>query len=334
MTCKERVYTALRHEQPDLCPYHLGFTIDAHEKMVAYTGDPDFATQLGNHLASVAPMRPDAWVEIKPDFWRDQFGVVWNRTVDKDIGNPDGLIFPEPRLGDYQWPDPHDPGRYEHFDEQIAANSDKFMLLSIGFSLFERAWTMRGMVNLMTDMHEHPTFVDELLGAICQFNLGLIENGCRDGIDGVMFGDDWGQQGGMLMGPPLWRRFIKPRLKQMYDAAHAAGKEVFIHCCGNIVEVLPELIELGVAVFNPFQPEVMDVYEIKRQYGKHLSFYGGVSTQQLLPYGTPEQVKAEARRLMREVGRDGGYIIAPAHGIPKDVPAENMAALIEAVQDQ
>ena len=334
MTPRERVGAALRHEQPDLCPWAIGFTQGARARMVEYTGDPDFEAKLGNHVGGFGPILPMEQDAECPNFWQDEFGVRWNRSIDKDIGNPDGLIFPEPYLADYQWPDPHDPRRYEHLDEQIAAYSDKFMLLSIGFSLFERAWAMRGMVNLMMDMHEHPTFVDELLDAICQFNLGLIENGCRDGIDGVMFGDDWGQQQGMLMGPPLWRRFIKPRLKQMYDAAHAAGKQVFIHCCGNIVEVLPELIELGVAVFNPFQPEVMDVYEIKRQYGKHLSFYGGVSTQQLLPYGTPEQVKAAARRLMREVGRDGGYIIAPAHSIPKDVPAENMAALIEAVQDQ
>ncbi len=87
-------------------------------------------------------------------------------------------------------------------------------------------------------------------------------------------------------------------------------------------------------VFNPFQPEVIDVYEAKRKHGKRLCFHGGVSPQRLLPYGTPENVKAEARRLMAEIGRDGGHIIAPAHPIPKDVPAENIRALIEAVQGQ
>ena len=334
MTCKERVYMALRHEQPDRCPSHLGFTIRAHQKMVAYTGDPNFADKIGNHLSFVRPYPPDAWVEIRPDFWRDQFGVVWNRTIDKDIGNPDGLIFPEPQLGDYQWPDARDPCRWVHLDDEIAAHSDKFILMNIGFSLFERAWTMRGMVNLMMDMYEHPAFVDNLLDTICQFNLGLVEKGCTYDIDAVGFGDDWGQQRGMLMGPKLWRRFIKPRLERMYGAVKAAGKKVYIHCCGNVVEIFPDLIELGVDIFNPFQPEVMDVYEMKRLYGNDISFHGGVSTQQLLPYGTPDHVNAEARRLMRELGRDGGYIIAPAHAIPKDVPAENMVALIEAVQDQ
>ena len=109
MTSRERVHTALRHEQPEFCSHNLSFTIAANQKMVEYTGESNFAEKIGNHLAFIEHLPPDAWVQVKPDFWQDQFGVVWNRTVDKNIGNPDGLIFLEPRLGDYQWPDPHAP---------------------------------------------------------------------------------------------------------------------------------------------------------------------------------------------------------------------------------
>ena len=334
MTDKQRVKMALRHEQPDTCPYNIGFTQGAHEKMVEYYGDADFEAKLGNHLVMLDPVPPDAWVEIQPDFWRDQFGVVWNRTIDKDIGNPDGLIFAEPSLADYEWPDPDDPRRWENFGERVAAVEDKFVAMEIGFSLFERAWTMRGMVNLMIDMQEHPGFVDDLLDTITEFNLGLIRRAVQYPIDCVHCGDDWGQQRGMLMGPALWRRFLKPRLARMYEAVRSGGKTVSIHSCGDVYEVFPDLIEIGLEMFNPFQPEVIDVYEAKREYGKDLTFYGGVSTQRLLPYATPEEVKAEAEELMREIGRDGGYIIAPAHSTPKDVPAENLAALIEAVQEQ
>jgi len=334
VTAKERVHIALRHEQPDKCPWHLDFTQVAHEKMVAYTGDPDFAAKIGNHLHFVRPVRPDAWQEIAPDFWRDQFGVVWNRTIDKDIGNPDALIFPEADLGDYRWPDPDDPLRWAHVAGEIEANRDKFVVIAIDFSLFERAWTMRGMENLFLDMIEHPQFVEDLLDAILEFNLGIIRNAARYPADAIYFGDDWGQQQGMLMGPVLWRRFLKPRLKRQYEAVHEIGKKVFIHSCGKVIEVFPDLIEIGVDCFNPFQPEVIDVYAAKREFGDRLSFFGGVSTQRLLPYGTPAEVKAEARRLMREIGRDGGYIIAPAHSIPKDAPPENMMALIEAVNEQ
>jgi uroporphyrinogen decarboxylase len=176
--------------------------------------------------------------------------------------------------------------------------------------------------------------VDELLDAILEFQLGIVRAGSRLPIDAVYCGDDYGQQRGMLISPHLWRRFLKPRLARLYQAAHDAGKWVFIHCCGNILEILPDLIEIGVDCFNPFQPEVMDVYEMKRMYGDRLSFNGGVSTQRTLPYGTPEEVKAEARRLMAEVGKNGGYILSPAHAIPGDAQPENIMALIEAVHEQ
>ncbi len=334
MTPKERVHTALRHEQPDICPWEIGFTQEAHRKMVAYTGDPDFESKIGNHLHFIRAVRPDVWVEIAPDFWRDQFGVVWNRTIDKDIGNPDAHIFPEPRLGDYVWPDPDDPLRWAHVEGEIAAHPDKFVVIAIDFSLFERAWTMRGMENLLMDMYDHPQFVEDLLDAILEFNLGIVQGAARYPADAIYFGDDWGQQQGMLMGPTLWRRFLKPRLAQQYAAVHQTGKKVFIHSCGKVIEIFPDLIEIGLDCFNPFQPEVIDVYAAKREFGDRLSFFGGVSTQHLLPYGTPAEVKAEAKRLMTEVGRNGGYILAPAHSIPKDAPPENMMALIEAVNEQ
>jgi uroporphyrinogen decarboxylase len=119
----------------------------------------------------------------------------------------------------------------------------------------------------------------------------------------------------------------------MYGAVKAAGKSVFIHSCGRVQELFPDLIELGLDVFNPFQPEVMDPYEMKRQFGRQLSFFGGMSIQKLLPYGTPEQIRSEARRLMGEIGRGGGFIIGPSHDMPGDIPVENMVAFIETVRE-
>ena len=334
MTPKERIYTALRHEQPDICPWHFEFTQPAHRKMAELTGDDQFERKIGNHLHFIRPVRSDVWVEISPGFWRDQFGVVWNRTIDRDIGNPDAHLFPEPSLGDYVWPNPGDPLRWAHVAREIEENEDEFVVIAIDFSLFERAWTMRGMANLMMDMIEHPQFVEDLLDAILEFNLGIIRNAARFPADAIYFGDDWGQQQGMLMGPALWRRFLKPRLAQQYAAVKETGKKVFIHSCGQVVEVFPDLIEIGLDCFNPFQPEVIDVFAAKREFGDRLSFFGGVSTQHLLPYGTPAEVKEQAKRLMAEVGKDGGYVIAPAHAIPGDAPADNMLALIEAVNEQ
>ncbi|MCX7041072.1 MAG: hypothetical protein NT005_18315, partial [Spirochaetes bacterium] len=117
-----------------------------------------------------------------------------------------------------------------------------------------------------------------------------------------------------------------------YGLVKAKGKRVFIHSCGRVDELFPDLIEVGVDVFNPFQPEVMDVEEVKRRYGGELTFFGGISTQKTLPYGTVAEVKDEVRRLVDRVGRDGGYIAAPAHDVPKDAKSENIAAMIEVLK--
>jgi len=107
-----------------------------------------------------------------------------------------------------------------------------------------------------------------------------------------------------------------------------------IHCCGKVDRIFPELIECGLDIFNPFQPEVMDVFENKRRYGDRLSFYGGISIQKTLPYGTVEEVKDEVRRLIEIVGENGGYIASPSHDLPADAKPENIAAMIEVLQDQ
>ena len=107
-----------------------------------------------------------------------------------------------------------------------------------------------------------------------------------------------------------------------------------IHSCGKVQDLFPELIEIGLQVFNPFQPEVMDLREMKARYGKDLAFYGGVSIQRLLPFGTPEEVRAEVRGLLDDLGPGGGFIIAPSHEMPGDIPLENMLAFIETVQAQ
>jgi len=136
------------------------------------------------------------------------------------------------------------------------------------------------------------------------------------------------------MGPQLWREFIQPRIRQMYQRVKAKGKLVSIHSCGKVDAVFPDLIAAGLDIFNPFQPEVMDVFAMKRQYGDRLSFFGGISTQKTLPFGTVRQVKDEVRRLLDEVGKNGGYIAAPAHAIPADAKPENIAAMIDVLNNQ
>jgi uroporphyrinogen decarboxylase len=190
------------------------------------------------------------------------------------------------------------------------------------------------MEEILMAMAAGDPFADELLDGIMAFNEAVLRRALTFDVDGVRFGDDWGQQRGLIMGPVLWRNYIKPRIRKLYAIVRAAGRTVFIHRCGKVDEIMPDLVECGVDVFNPFQPEVMDVTEIKRRYSRDLTFFGGISTQKTLPYGTVTEVRDEVRRLIDTIGRDGGYIAAPAHDIPRDARPENVAALLDVLRNQ
>ncbi|MHB0954898.1 MAG: uroporphyrinogen decarboxylase family protein [Pirellulaceae bacterium] len=334
MTPRERVRTALQHRQPDRTPYHIGFTKQMHARMAEYFGDPGFLERVGNHFTVLRAEPAGARVEIRPHIWRDQFGVHWDRSVDQDIGVVlEHLVWPE-NLATFVLPDPDEPSRFAPYETLRRDYPDTFVVTNISFSLFERAWTLAGMETLLMAMVENPDFVHQLLDRLLQFNLRLIERICHYDIDAVMFGDDWGQQHGLIMGPHLWREFIRPRIRQMYQAVKTRGKFVFIHSCGKVQQLFPELIECGLDVFNPLQPEVMDVVEIKREFGGQLSFYGGISTQRTLPFGTVRETRDAVRRLIDVLGRDGGYIASPAHAVPPDARPENVAAMIDVLQNQ
>jgi uroporphyrinogen decarboxylase len=310
----------------------MGFTKEAKEKLQVHYGCVDLEGPLGNHLLKLGS-DIGFFTDLGNNRVRDVFGVVWNRTIDKDIGNVEGCVLPEPTLTSYELPDPLDRRFFENVLQKTEQFSDRFRVFQIGFSLYERAWTLRGIENLMMDFLENPDFVHDLLGAIADYNTAQIEECLTYDIDAVYFGDDWGQQRGLQMGYRIWREFIYPVLRRMYSRVRTAGKFVMIHSCGDVDELFDDLIAAGVNCFNPFQPEVMDVYSLLPRYRGRLAFHGGLSTQRTLPWGTVEDVRAETRRLL-ELGRDGGYIFAPAHDVEGDVPLENMLAMIECVQQQ
>jgi len=189
------------------------------------------------------------------------------------------------------------------------------------------------METLMMDFLEHPGFVCDLLNRIADYNIAQIREALKYDIDAVYFGDDWGQQRGLQMGPRLWRQFLYPVLKRMYRVVRQAGKFVMIHSCGDVDELFDDLVNIGVNCFNPFQPEVMDVWTLLPRYRGKLAFHGGLSTQKTLPFGTVDDVRNESHRLLA-LGRDGGYLFAPAHDVKGDVPLENILAMLKILKSQ
>jgi len=332
MTKRDVIRLVLEGKRPPYVPWSFGFTIEAQATLSRHFGTTDLDPVLQNHFLDLG----DAigfFEDLGNDRFRDGFGVTWDRSIDKDIGNVVDPQLVEPSLDGYDFPDPAADRFFSDIPEKIEAHGDRFRIFSIGFSLYERAWTLRGMEDLMMDFIEHPGFVHELLGAIADYNIAQVKKALTYDIDAVYFGDDWGQQQGLQMGPQLWREFIRPQLERMYATVREGGKYVFIHSCGDVDELFDDLIDIGLNCFNPFQPEVMDVPELIGCYRGRLSFHGGLSTQRTLPYGTPEEVRCETRKLI-ELGQEGGYIFAPAHAVEGDVPLENMLAFIEEIQAQ
>ena len=334
MTPRERVIASLEHRQPDATPYHVTFTAPARQKMIEYYGDADFESRLDNCLVLVDTALPQKDVPHRPAVQEDEFGVQWDKSIDTDIGSVCNTRITPKTLTAYTFPDPEDPARFADFPSAIGKRKDKFVLASFGFTLFERAWTLAGMENVLVAMIQDKPFVNDLLDGILDHALAVTRKALTFDIDGMRFGDDWGQQRGLIMGPSLWRELIKPRIQRLYGVVKSRGKKVFIHCCGKVDELFPDLIECGVDAFNPFQPEVMDVEKIKDRHGAQLTFFGGISTQKTLPYGSVAQVKEEVTRLIGRIGKDGGYIAAPAHDVPKDAKPENVAAMLELLQAQ
>ncbi len=332
---REWIERTLRHEECGVIPYNFMFSPPALRRAESHYG-----SNLEDKIA--LPIRMTGPKSIKPlyadpkdygETIRDEHGVVWS-TSTIDRGAPIGPCLREPDLSGYRFPEADRACRFEHIADWCRQQEGHFRVIWVG-DLWERATFMRGMEDLLCDVALNPEFVDALLDGLTDGILQTMEILlARFEFEAIAVSDDYGTQRSMVMSPRDWRRLVRPRLAQIYGLAKKHGRVVFHHSCGNILPIIGEMIDIGLDILHPIQPEAMDGAQLKKEFGNRLTFCGGISTQGLLVNGTPERVRAEVRRLKRDMGRGGGYILEPGITIQDDVPLENIVAMIDEARNR
>lgn len=322
------VKTAIAHKPCASLPYAITFARDAYEaygeRLIA-----DFVTGWVKSEYEAGRLDLDEAVRLGIGNSVFAFGCPWWNWHDlpksySDYDAPDFL----PKTMGY--------GSYTGFADKIKAvkaATGCYMLVTVWGSHFEKAYFARGIENFLADMAGEPEYAKSLLDMIIRKNIVMLENIVNiPEIDGILLGSDWGSQKSLLMSPDVWHEMIAPGERREYDLIHGGGKDVWVHSCGNVEAIMGDLVTMGVDVLNPVQPECMDLAKIKREHGEMLTFWGGVSTQRTLPYGTPDEVRTEISQVAGILGQGGGYILAPAQSIQADVPYENARAMIHEAQ--
>jgi uroporphyrinogen decarboxylase len=245
-------------------------------------------------------------------------------------------------LDRYAWPDPHDPGLTAGLAEEaktLFEKTDYALEASCGFySFFETGYALRGYEQIFVDFVENPAFIEALFEKLLEINLAGTErflDAAGPYIQIFRTADDLASQSNLLMSPLMYRRFIKPFQQKYFEFVKSKTEaKILYHTDGNITPLLDDLIEVGVDILNPVQPSALgDLAALKEKYGGRLSFSGAIDTHRVLPHGTVEEVRAEVKQRIRELGPGGGYILSSVHSILVDVPPENVLAMAAAARE-
>lgn len=370
LTSRERVQAALEHQEPDRVPVDMGsmhtcIETYAYEPLKRVLGfaperpvrtfvrdhvepDPELLERFGIDTLYVRIGAPDAWrlVIEQDNSFVDEWGAVWRKPEGSLYFDPVDFPMASASLGDVErwpWPDPKDPGRTRGLREKakrLREGTDKAICLdTIGLGIFETAWMLRGIQNVLCDLMADQELAEAMFTKIADVKVGMYEqvlDEVGDLVDVVFASDDLGTQRGPMMSPSVFRKMLKPHEARLFGAIKARTKaKLFCHSCGGIRPFIPDLIEIGLDILNPAQPfaHEMASTDLKREFGQNLSFWGAVDEQSVLPRGTPEQVREEVRTRIRELGKGGGYVLGPSHNVQGDVPPENIVAMYDAARE-
>jgi len=353
MNSSERIRKAVAHREPDKVPAHINATkwvVTKLKNALKVTTDKELLRALHidvydmrgidlhtgtvpDYTGPVSPFFPPGWGGGIFSFWKmkeyeNLTAAGW--TMEAELPPLAGaLTIPETEK--YQWPD-NNWFDYSTLREKLE-NWNDFSIMATGASVFQHATYIRGMDILMMDMLADPEMANYVLDKFTDFYYEYYRRmfeAVGDSIDVFALADDLGMQNTLLISPELFNEYVAPRLKKMADLAHSYDIKLLLHTCGNVEPLIPGIIESGIDILDPIQPESMDPLNIKKKYGKNICLRGGISVQSILTYGTQDEVINETRRIIEALKPGGGYIFSPGHPVLQDdIPVENILAMYE-----
>jgi uroporphyrinogen-III decarboxylase len=354
MNSRQRVKMALNHEQPDRAPFQVSFTPefarrlrgelrleDSHAHNPHGGGNTyQLERALGEDMLLTSVGWANSYYQDDKDY-TDEWGIGWKvQPYQTPFGQGHYTEIRAHPLADtqaiasYKPPDPSRPELYRDAEWTVREFQAEYWIVGVTVTtIFETAWALRGLEQLLVDMLADPDLAGTLLDIPFNYHLQAAKRLVRLGVDMIWTGDDVGTQERMLISPKMWRKYFKPRMAQFIQELKEINPslKVAYHTDGNVEPIIPELIEIGIDVLNPVQPASMNPAKIKKLYGDKLCFWGTIDEQHTLPFGTPQEVRAEVLERLRTVGRGGGLILSPTHHVQLDTPMENFRAMIDAI---
>jgi uroporphyrinogen decarboxylase len=356
MDARQRVTLALDHQQPDRVPIDYWATDAVNARLLNHFGfstqeellthfDVDFRYIEGPKYIGPDPeVREDGCVEdhwgvprVRVEVESGSETAVYKEVIDFPLREAESV---DEIQGYSKWPDP-DWFDYDSVADQVAqARAAGKVVVFMGDRMnrcaqLKPAMYVRGIDQILLDLALAPEIAETIFQKIAAFYLEYTRRtleAAGGGIDILMMGDDFGTQKGLFMSPDMWRRFLRPGFKAFIDLAKGYGCKVGHHSCGSVKPIIPDLIECGLDILNPVQPDVVDMdrKQLKQQFGDRLCFHGSISIQKTLPFGTPDDVRNEVRERVETLGPEGGFVFCTAHNIQADTPTENIVALFDA----
>jgi hypothetical protein len=339
MNHRERVLCALEHKEPDRVPLddaiewahlhpwvnaanHLG--VKTYEKLRERLGI-DCRRATWADLGEIKPPVSQAPGTVTEDDWKVRHEIAADGIHSRVVYHP----LQHVSLNEFKFPDLDK--KFEKMGDSIKNWQGKYFVQgNMSCTFFETARSIRGFDTFIIDLYANSGFVNELLDRLLKYRLDMGKRFVELGVDCIQLGDDVGAQTGMLLHPSLWRKYFKPRMKTLIDELKKAGNVyIWYHSDGNVEPIIPDLIEIGVNILNPVQPDCMDPAKLKALYGDKLTLHGTISVQETMHFGSKGDVKREVIKRIQTCGHGGGLVIGPAHGLQPTSPFENIIALYE-----